>query len=205
MSRSEPMIPAVKDGKEKEQTYRKNIDNFNKARKSGFYYQCLWIVYAMAEDRTSALLYYLGFTNADRRKVTGTKRIKKDIREIFGIGDNKKYSFDSMRGKVTRIHELMDWSRGSHDGLSEYRAAVQDCVTSVLAEDEKFCRAMDYLSREWIEKRNELVHALFNKKSELAESELEALVEASYAAVRDIDNAVGRLKRKNLRKKFKIQ
>ncbi len=78
MNHSQYQIKTVADNNEKGISYKENLKRYGKADKSGFYLECLWILYAMLEDRTSAFLYYLGFTsNQNREAVTGSKKIKK--------------------------------------------------------------------------------------------------------------------------------
>lgn len=56
----------------------------------------------------------------------------------------------------------------------------------------------------WRDKRNQLVHALFNKDPQAVILELQPLVEQGYNAVRKLDNAVKQLKRSKIRERFKM-
>ena len=49
-------IQTVANNKEKYVTYQVYMQRFKKAKESEFYLECLWILYAMVEDRTSAFL-----------------------------------------------------------------------------------------------------------------------------------------------------
>ena len=49
-------IKTVENSKDKELSYRENFKRYNRAKAFGFYFECLWILYAMLEDRTSALV-----------------------------------------------------------------------------------------------------------------------------------------------------
>ncbi|MBR6698396.1 MAG: hypothetical protein IKL73_09095 [Lachnospiraceae bacterium] len=61
------------------------------------------------------------------------------------------------------------------------------------------------MNTEWRDKRNQLTHALFNKRPEKVNNELKSLVDKGYTAVRDLDNAVAKLKKEKIRRRFKIQ
>lgn len=128
MTEPEFPIQRVSDSKEKGASYKENFKRYNKAKASGFYLECLWILYAMIEDRTSAFLYYIGFTSEKKRSsVTGSKKIKKDIRDILKIekeGQNIKYKFDSISGKFSRIKEILSWRKKEHEASTEYQKAL---------------------------------------------------------------------------------
>ena len=93
MASSKFPIQKVTDNKEKGVSYKENFKRYNKAKASEFYLECLWILYAMLEDRSSAFLYYLGFTkSSNRNSVTTSKKIKPQVRQILNItGSNVKY------------------------------------------------------------------------------------------------------------------
>lgn len=198
-------IKPVKDNYEKSLSYRENMSRYNKAKKAGFYFECLWILYAMLEDRTSSFFYHLGFTSkAKRNRVTGTEKIKKEIRAILGMRvEDTKYRFDTMSGKLERIRTLKEWSLREDEAATAYQAAVRDAVQQACAV-EGFENCLSYLDNEWRDKRNQLTHALFNKSAFYAGEELLPLVEEGYRAARTMDKAVSQLKKKNLRKRFRV-
>lgn len=198
-------IKKVVDNKAKGLSYRENIKRYNKAKASEFYLECLWILYAMIEDRTSSFLYYIGFTAEKKRTaVTGRKKIKQDIREILEMEqENAKYRFDTLSGKLTRIKSVLKWSEIEHDKKSSY----QETLTKVLkpiAEIPELNDALTYIDNEWREKRNQLTHSLFNKDPEAVVAELLPLVENGYIAARQIDSAIRLIKKENIRERFNI-
>lgn len=200
-------IQTVANNKEKYVTYQVYMQRFKKAKESEFYLECLWILYAMIEDRTSAFLYHIGFTAEQKRSaVTGSNKIKKDIREIFGLEDNKniKYKFDTLRGKLNRIEELLKWCEVEHETLSNFQKNLVEIMLPI-AESSEFRDTLNYLELEWRDKRNQLIHTLFNKNSAAVTAELCQLVEEGYIAVRKLDDAVKKVKKYPIRSKFKIQ
>lgn len=206
MEEPEYPIQKVADNKEKGISYKENFKRYNKAKASEFYLECLWILYAMIEDRTSSFLYYIGFTSEEHRSsVTGTTKIKKEIREILGIEQlNAKYKFDTISGKLTRIKELLVWSKMEHETLSDYQQALVKALKPV-ADSLEFTNALNYLESEWRDKRNQLTHSLFNKNPDLVIAELLPLVENGYTAARQLDAQIREIKKANIRAKFKIQ
>ena len=199
-------IQRVTDNKEKGVSYKENFKRYNKAKASEFYLECLWILYAMIEDRTSSFLYYIGFASEkNRSSVTGTKKIKKEIREILEIKQqNAKYRFNTLSGKLTRIKELLMWCSKEHETLTDYQKALIKTLKPV-ADSSDFKNALNYLESEWRDKRNQLTHSLFNKNPNAVFAELLPLVENGYTAARKLDATIREIKKASIRLKFKIQ
>lgn len=206
MASSKFPIQRVTDNKEKGVSYKENFKRYNKAKTSEFYLECLWILYAMIEDRTSSFLYYIGFTSEkNRSSVTKTKKIKKEIREILGMKQpNAKYKFDTISGKLTRIKELLVWSKMEHETLSGYRQALVKAMQPV-ADSLEFENALNYLEAEWRDKRNQLTHSLFNKNPDAVLTELLPLVDNGYKAARQLDLNCRKIKKTSIRSKFRIR
>lgn len=199
-------IKTVADNIEKGLSYKENFKRYNKAKASEFYLECLWILYAMLEDRTSAFLYYLGFTSDKKRSsATGSKKIKQQVRQILQMTENNaKYKFDTISGKLSRIIDVITWSKTVDGENSDYQIAVKKAV-KFISDNEDFISALTYLNDEWRDKRNQLTHSLFNKDPDTVIAELKSLIEKGYTAVRVFDNAVAQLKKEKIRNRFKIQ
>ena len=199
-------IQKVADNQEKGLSYKENFKRYNKAKASEFYLECIWILYAMIEDRTSSFLYYIGFTSEkNRSSVTGTKRIKKEIRDVLVMEQpNAKYKFDTLSGKLTRIKELLIWCKKDHEDLSDYQKVLVKALQPV-ADNSEFNEALNYLETEWRDKRNQLTHSLFNKDPGAVVAELLPMVENGYVAARQLDATIREIKKSGIRSKFKIQ
>ena len=206
---SNPLFPirTVDSYIEKGLSFKENFSRYKKAKSSGYYLECLWILYAMIEDRTSAFLFYIGFTGKTKRSsVTGSKKIKIQIREILGMmKSNDKYKFDTLSGKLQRIAQLMEWSANNNqEKLSSYQKSVMQAIQSVMRDDD-FSQSLNYLTNEWRDKRNQLTHSLFIKDPATVVLELAPLVEKGYAAARVLDKAVTVVKKSKIREVYKIQ
>lgn len=199
-------IQKVADNQEKGLSYKENFKRYKKAKASEFYLECIWILYAMIEDRTSSFLYYIGFTSEkNRSSVTGTKKIKKEIRDVLVMEQpNAKYKFDTLSGKLTRIKELLIWCKKDHEDLSDYQKALVKALQPV-ADKLEFNKALNYLETEWRDKRNQLTHSLFNKDPGAVVAELLPMVENGYVAARQLDATIREIKKSAIRSKFKIQ
>lgn len=203
---SKHSIAKVLDNKDKYSSYTTYLRRYNQAKKSEFYLECLWILYAMLEDRTSSLLYYIGFTSSKKRNsATGSKKIKTQIRDILEMNKpNEKYRFDTMSGKLERIQQVLVWSSSKSNEDIPYKTAIKAAFLP-LTDNEELSIVLSYLNDEWRDKRNQLTHALFNKKPDAVASELQALVENGYKAVRVFDAAVREIKKHDIRGKYRIQ
>ena len=130
-------IPIVSNNQEKGISYTANFQRYKKAKKSEFYLECMWILYAMLEDRTSSLLFYIGFTSSKKRNsVTGSKKTKTQIRDILEMNrPNEKYRFDTISGKLQRIQQVLIWSSSENNEDTPYKTDVKAALT-MLARNE---------------------------------------------------------------------
>lgn len=195
-------IVKVADNQDKYQTYKTQLGRYQRAMKYGFHLEALWILYAMAEDRTSAFLYCLGLVSEDdRSKRTPTQAIQKDWKNIQeSVG--RKGGFNTFALKLEAIRLLMDWSLH----IQPDSAFQKDICGKLqkLKNQDRLVSSLAYLDL-WKGKRNQLVHALFSKNKEAVEEELTLLAEEGYRAVRVLDEAVRQLKRSvDVRAKYGI-
>ena len=117
---------------------------------------------------------------------------------------NSLSSSGTISGKLSRIADVITWSKTVDGEISDYQVAVKKAV-NIISNNENFISALTYLSDEWRDKRNQLTHSLFNKDPDTVITELKSLIEKGYIAVRVFDNAVARLKKEKIRTCFKIQ
>ncbi len=205
MNDKKNFIKPVDNNQEKGLSYKENFSRYKKAKNSGFYLECLWILYAMLEDRTSAFLYYLGFTKSgNRNSVTGRKKIKEQIRSIYGMDDKKRYyGFNNFSGKIDRIISVIEWSDNEDVLVDEFQCSVKKALKQLRNIENLKCE-LKYLKDEWRNKRNQLVHSLFTKNFASVSEEFCPLVEGGYKAARVLDAAVTQLKKEGIRSCYKI-
>ncbi len=196
------LIKSVKTCKEKEMAFRHNMIKYKKAYSCECYLEALWITYSMIEDRTSAFLYYCGFTYAkSKTRVTPSKGIKKSIRKILKMDAIKdKYHFDKLDYKLKAISKIINWNE-SDEPENDYESILKQRIQKIDCNKELLTEIGD-----WKDRRNELIHALFNKNVDDADEQTKKLVDDGYKYMRAIDNCVKSLKRgKNIRQRFHIQ
>lgn len=203
----EHTILNVETNREKYLSFSSNFDRFNAAKRAGFYFECLWILYATLEDRTSALLYYLGFTSEQsRNRATGSKNTKKRIRVILQLDNKQQFGFNTMSKKLKHIERLLEWAgNNSEDSLqNDYDKCIHKAMNKLWSKN-KLLPQIVYLNEEWRPKRNQLMHELISKNPTVVSVELEPLIELGYLAMREVDKAVTSTKKLNIRQNFRIK
>lgn len=198
-------IKFVLQNKVKCELYKQNWQRFNRAKESKFYLECMWILYAMLEDRSSAFFYHLGFTKTtNRNAVTSGPKLKKQIRQILDMApNNNKYGFSHLVSKLTRIIDVVKWSRNAEPS-TDYQNAVKKVVDR-FATNQTFLDAIKYLNENWRKKRNLFAHALLLYDAQDAYEQLVPLIEHGCLAIRELDKVVSAIKRAKIREKFKLE
>ena len=202
-----PAIKATRGNIVKHDSYQALMARFKQAKQQGFYFETLWILYAMFEDRTSAFLYYSGFVGENRRKVTGDKDIQKSIRKVLKLSDKANFDFDTLYGKTTTIKKMVKWLMDNQPS-DEYQEDLIKLLHRKAITSPEFLECLDGIDY-WRDKRNGLTHALFSVKSYEMAKELKPLTEQGYKLVRTLDNAVSALRKrdqqKSLREKYGLK
>ena len=202
---NEIKIKQVNNNYEKYLSIKDINGRFNKAYKYEFYYECLWLNYALIEDRTKAFFYHIGFLKRNRDGVHSNSKIKVTIRKLLKIDKEKnRYNFDKLFYKLDYISKLIAWVKSDEETSSEYEKELKKVLNKYIVNDE-FINTINYLNTDWRNIRNELVHGLCNKEIGAVSLELKALVENGYNSFKIITKAVSGIKRNNIRKKFRIQ
>ena len=198
-------IKPVFQNKTKCELYKQNWQRFNRAKESGFYLECMWILYAILEDRSSAFFYHLGFTKtSNRNAVTSGPKLKKQIRQILNMAPNdNNYGFRNIGSKLTRITNVVEWSCNTVPSTN-YQNTVKKVVDR-FATNQTFLDAVKYLNENWRAKRNLLTHALLLDDSQGVCQQLVPLIEQGYWAIRELDKVVRAIKRAKIRVKFKLE
>ncbi len=193
MSNKENRIPITSTNQEKQHVYAAHMKKYNIARKYEFNFEALWILYAMLEARTGAFFYYLGFTKENERTNAARNR-RCVIREIFNMrNDNDKYGFDKLGTKLDRMEQLFAWANSDQTTDDPFKLSVRNKLLDI--QSDELSEAIDWLKKRLCDKRNQLVHALFNKKIDAAKDTVNTLLVEGEKRMRIIDNAVNTLKR----------
>lgn len=160
----------------------------------------------MLEDRLSAFLYYAGVSSNTRDRLTGTIAVSPQLDQVLCAGHKPNFSLNKVSTKTKLMKDLLRWSDTyeSKENSKEYldilcnqinRAARKAEVIDTLESIDAWCKA-----------RNELVHALLNKKLDGQEETLKQLAEDGLQYSRKLENFVRSFKVRNrIREEFVIE
>lgn len=201
-----PKIAPITSNMDKKTAYEIQMERFKRAKAGSFHLEAIFILYALIEDRLSAFLYHAGITNATREKITRNGKVRPQLIGTITILSAKQPSVRPAGTKIKTIKELLVWSAGYavNEPVLNYLDALCKQINRTKGKD---CM-VDTLTRieEWCKCRNELVHALLNKKVENQDEVLQQLVAEGEACNRLLQNFVKSFKVKNnIRKSFNIQ
>jgi len=202
-----PAAKTVQGNADKYDSYKTLMARYKKANQQNFFFEMLWILYAMFEDRTSAFLYYIGFVTEDRRKVVGAKDIQKSIRGVLQLGEKANFDFGTLYGKTVTIRKATEWMKNT-PASDEYQKELKILLNRKAISSPEFLQCLDDIDF-WRDKRNGLTHALFSVHSYETAKELKPLAEQGYQLARTLDNAVSALRMRDrqssIRAKFKLK
>jgi len=114
----------VQGNADKYESYKNLMSRYKKANQQEFFFETLWILYAMLEDRTSAFLYYIGFVAENRQKVIGTKNIQQSIRDVLKLGEKASFDFGTLYGKTVTIRKVTKWAQ-NFPAIDEYQKELK--------------------------------------------------------------------------------
>lgn len=206
----EPKIKIAVDGKEKKDAYAQAKVNYKKAISGGYYGEALLIDYAIIEDRLKSFLYYAGGI------------IDKNNPDV--VIDNMTFieAFDLVpdkdkEGKTTGMIVVRDIGKKisvtkkvlkkakEYHGEDAYLLLIKKALGSDL-EIEDFKKALKSLEKEWIPKRNEIIHGLMNKNTKDLYEKYYKICEDGMEYANQIDNRVRAFKdRASIRKYLNLR
>ena len=201
-----PKIATITTNMEKKTAYQIQMERFKRAKAGGFHLEAIFIIYALIEDRLSAFLFHAGVTNSTREKIARNGKVRPYLDRTLTVLNTRQPNIRNVSAKIKLIKELMEWSTdySVNEPMLNYLDALYKQINRTAGRDQM----IDTLTRieGWCANRNELVHALLNKKVENQEEILQALVAEGEACNRSLQNFVKSFKVRNtLRKAFNIQ
>ena len=196
----------VSNNAEKGLAYQQQIEQFNLAKSQGFYFECIFILYALLEDRLTSFFYHAGLTGQNRQKLTPNKAVRTAIADIFPLEEMERRRFQNISTRIRLFQNILTWSRSYplKDSTDEYCALLckQLEATPKTGEMLVMLNQLD----QWRGARNQLVHALLNKDPMGMKIKLQGLVEEGEAYWRELDQFIKQFRHKNhIRKRFNIQ
>ena len=155
-------IESVQNNYEKYLIYRDQMGRYKRAVRGGFYFEALLIDYAMLEDRLLAFLYHIGAVDDRYVSIKITGRTKNYLKQIYG---DSPISLTTINGKLNLIRAVLRWAETDEEIAPNQR--YQSTLKKQCREQldlSGFLTKLDEIDK-WKEYRNEVIHALMNKKS----------------------------------------
>lgn len=203
----------VKNNMEKYNSYTALTKKYKEAMKYGFYYEAIFISYAMMEDRLMSFLDKAGVVTLKNVKLT--KRAAPFVKYLL---NKKSVTIRNISTKMEITQKLLEMTYEQAEELEKRYAEEMktDKMKGYLLDlymdiDEKIDHegVTEHFAkmRIWLDKRNALIHGLANKKTDnYFSDEVQTVAENSEKLWRFIDdNLVKKMKKSTLRKKYKIQ
>lgn len=209
----------VKNNMEKYFSYKTQIEKYNKAMQEGFYYEAIFISYAIMEDRLLSFLDKIGVITLEKalqiKKLEMTEKIKPFI---YYLTKSDNINLQNITEKIKIIKCILKMSYEDATAFeTKYRTEMNtDCMNGYLQDlymdiDENIDR--DAIKKhfnkmkKWFEKRNSLIHGLVNKTADDDfEREIKMIAIDSEKIWRYLDNNLdAKLKNCKLREKYQIE
>ena len=108
-------IKPVEDNMDKYYTYKTLIEKYQRSYEEGFYFESLFLVYAMMEDRLRSILYHSNVITkreSEKPNVLETKELMEKIFFSETTHNKEKHEFDfkSIAEKREMVESLIKWS-----------------------------------------------------------------------------------------------
>lgn len=214
----ENFVKRVEDNQDKCNTYKKYCDQYKLALHHEFYLEAIMIDYAMMEDRLLSLLTHLGIVSQKNNKLCVSKFCRSSLKEFLNIKPNGAIRLDQITAKRNILHFLLNVSAEQIQTLSEERLRLYyiRLQNALYAYGGKVSLS-DLLDgiENWCDKRNQYVHALFNKNYTALQEGLDDYVKTGKALAEGIHGVVQFVKPStakhprtriyNIRKEFNIK
>jgi len=140
------------------------MERFKRAKAGGFHLEAIFILYALIEDRLSSFLFHAGIFNASRDKITKNDKVRPHLNSTLTVLNVKQPSIRNVSAKIKLIKELLAWSAEypTNEPVLNYLDALSKQINRTKGKDEMTVTLTRIEA--WCACRNELVHALLNKK-----------------------------------------
>ena len=189
---------------QKQASYAFQKSRYKNALKHEYYYECIFIDYALIEDRILSILSHLGIADISEPErpewKTYPKARKKGYKNVLQPICTKSGSLPLIRNlssKVGALQALLSTEEPSTDMLADgeydYECWLRTAVRRRLAE----CELESILSRldSWRHDRNVLTHALLSSKAKATDTDkLRALAEEGMDLANSLDSISGKMK-----------
>ncbi len=197
-------MKTILTGKEQQQAYSREYKRLKPAMQNEFYPEGVSIGYAIIEDRLAAFLHHAGIVSRDSGELKITRHAKPFMIRLLGIENGTPVKVKDVSVKMKLIRSLMKMTEEEAEDIDaqvnaagKARAAFRrNYMADLYRQIDRTIdrgRIMVLLREngkpdEWRVIRNQLIHALLRKSSDLPEEEKRICAETGMELSREIDN-----------------
>lgn len=169
-------LQTIKNNMEKKDTYNDLMDKYSRAYEQEFYYECLFILYRVIEDRLRAILYHSGIIKERTSKNLDNKESKEYLSSINAKYNNKPNpNFFQIQDKLDMLSAIIKWEQEDNRYMSsEYLDHLHIQYEEI---DKKEVLSLIDDITEWKLYRNDLIHKVFEDNIESVNSVLKELID----------------------------
>ncbi|MBR2790145.1 MAG: hypothetical protein IKD70_05950 [Eggerthellaceae bacterium] len=183
---------------EKRANYAEQKKRYASAFNGGYHLECIFISYAMIEDRILSILTHLRMVNVENAKPSWRKSpkdcyeaYKRIIRDCTKASDNLP-QLRYLQTKLDALKALAEAGDADEDATF-YEHWLRSTVRDRLRQSDVSALCDQLMS--WKERRNELTHALFAlDRGNYSDGEFRRLAEEGMELARAFDNVSGQMK-----------
>lgn len=205
----ERQIDAIKNVRDKQNTYRLLMGRYKRAISNEFYFEAMLIVYGMMEDRLRSFIYHSGgLKNRVSSKFNSSGDVNKKVVKVISTylrdDENDSLGLKNIKNKMKIVRCLTEWASTSEEQYDdEYLMALKRQYESV-DPDVLLGTLNDMLS--WLDYRNEVIHGVLNKNMDSLNDNLSDKVEEGMKYARELNNQCRLFKKGNdIRRQLRLQ
>ncbi len=149
---------------EKYYTYKELMERYKKAYEQEFYFESMFILYAVMEDRLRAILYHSGVIKQREDKNLDYSSNSKYLTEMFydyngNITRHKHIiDFSKIFNKISMVRAILRWERQNTDYISsEYLKKLKTQYKEI--DKQYYLKVLNDVEK-WKNYRNELIHSV---------------------------------------------
>ena len=185
---------------EKYYTYKELMERYKKAYEQEFYFESMFILYAVMEDRLRAILYLSGLIKHRENKNLDYSSNSKYLTEMFYeyngniARKNHNIDFSKIFNKISMVRAILRWERQNTDYISsDYLKKLKIQYKEI--DKQYFLKALNDVEK-WKNYRNELIHSVLENNIDSINDTLKEKVDEGKQLINQLTE-LSRLVKKN--------
>ncbi len=174
-------VTKITDNMDKYNTYKELMERYKKSYENEFYFESMFIEYAVMEDRLRSILYHSGVIKERSSKSPDFIHNKEFLTNMFYEYNSnipkEKYNidFEKISSKISMLRAILRWSRQNKDYLvGQYPNKLKEQYQNI--DKEKYLQLLKDIEK-WKKYRNELIHSVLDANINSVNASLKLRVE----------------------------